>query len=177
MQWNEASSSTHKIKWSPEEDQMLISAVKRYGISSWVKIGSMVPGRSSKQCRERWLGQLSPGVVKTNWTTDEDHRLLGAHLLHGNKWTTIAEMLPGRSAISIKNRWNWLVRHQLPQRYSEQPPPPEFPEDWRREAPPEERPQTKPVIFDPLIIQADLFGDRFREFQATMLTHPATFSE
>jgi hypothetical protein len=63
-----------------------------------------------KQCRERWIGQLAPCVSKENWSADEDAVLIREHLAVGNKWTAIAAQLPGRSALQVKNRRNWLTR-------------------------------------------------------------------
>lgn len=100
-----------KLKWTSQEDQCLIEAVRQLGTKSWKAVAQNVPGRSGKQCRERWLGQLSPSVVKDHWTIDEDLALIRAQKLHGNKWSIIATTLPGRSPISVKNRWSWLTRH------------------------------------------------------------------
>ena len=45
-------------KFSPEEDAMLINTIKRYGTDDWTRVAAHVAGRSSNQCRERWLGRL-----------------------------------------------------------------------------------------------------------------------
>jgi hypothetical protein len=162
----------HKVKWGLDEDQRLIDAVAAYGLNSWARISTLVPGRSSKQCRERWLGQLSPAVQKVNWTAEEDAVLFHGHSMHGNRWTIIAQLLPGRSAICVKNRWNWLMRRgvsMLAQLWllprESEPTTPRAREQIR----PPEPPKPKPVVFDPLVDMVDLFGSTFREFQATML--------
>ncbi|OHT10435.1 DNA-binding protein eta2 [Tritrichomonas foetus] len=100
----------HKSKWTSEEDRKLTAAVEQFGTDSWIKISQHVPGRNSKQCRERWMGQLAPSIKKSSWTAEEDQILIKQHSVIGNKWTTIAMMLPGRSAINIKNRWSRLKR-------------------------------------------------------------------
>jgi hypothetical protein len=127
-----------------------------------------VPDRTSKQCRERWLGQLSPSVLKANWTNDEDRRLLSEHVVHGNQWAAIAQSLPGRSSISVKNRWNWLLRHGVPQRFSQIA----FPAtaDTLAVADVTEQPRrANPIELDALLVQDDLFGAHFREFQVKMM--------
>lgn len=108
--WIYMKSGQHKIKWTPEEDEKLKRAVTQLGTDSWITVAMMIPGRNSKQCRERWMGHLSPSIVKHNWTVEEDQILISQHSLIGNKWTLIATMLPGRSAINVKNRWNCLKK-------------------------------------------------------------------
>lgn len=102
-----------KTKWSPEEDELLMTSVKTHGTSNWTLVANAVPGRSGKQCRERWTNQLSPSLNKDNWSTQEDMIIIQQQRLHGNTWSKIARFLPGRSSNAIKNRWSWLSRHQI----------------------------------------------------------------
>ena len=44
----------------------------------------------------RWHNQLRPGVSKESWMDAEDDLLSRLHETHGNRWTTLAEHLPGR---------------------------------------------------------------------------------
>jgi hypothetical protein len=46
-------------RWKPEEDTKLAEAVEEHG-NDWVRIAKLVPGRTNKQCRERWLDSLVP---------------------------------------------------------------------------------------------------------------------
>jgi hypothetical protein len=156
----------HKCKWSPIEDEQLRTAIQEFGISSWNNISRRVPTRTGKQCRERWLGQLSPSVSKETWLRSEDAILMQAHATAGNRWTVIAAQLPGRSGLSIKNRWNWLMRHSGPL----DPPPNVSPPPQFRMAVPDviegRRPSSNAL--EPLGFEAALFGARFQEFQAKM---------
>lgn len=104
------SSKQHKTKWTYDEDVRLIEAVDKFGTDSWIRISQFVPGRNSKQCRERWMGQLAPTIRKDSWSHEEDEILMHQHDIIGNKWTTIATFLPGRSAINVKNRWSKIKR-------------------------------------------------------------------
>ncbi|KAL7532995.1 hypothetical protein ACHAXR_008208 [Thalassiosira sp. AJA248-18] len=65
-----------------------------------------MPGRTGKQCRERWTYQLQPGIKKGGWTNDEDTLLMTLQKRLGNKWTKIAEHLTGRNDSDVKNRWH-----------------------------------------------------------------------
>jgi hypothetical protein len=52
-------------RWSDEEHQRLSELVCKYGTyRSWTLIASNLPGRTGKQCRERWLNHLVPNIKK-----------------------------------------------------------------------------------------------------------------
>lgn len=99
-----------KCMWTAQEDNLLRQAVEQFG-KNWSMIATMVPGRNGKQCRERWSGMLNPELAKDAWTPEEDRLLIKLHNEYGNKWAKISEFLPGRSRISLRNRWGWHVRH------------------------------------------------------------------
>jgi hypothetical protein len=59
-----------KGKWTPEEDAKLTAAVKEHG-KHWVAAAAMVPGRTSDQCRKRWVQTLDP--ARASNTVEEEH--------------------------------------------------------------------------------------------------------
>jgi hypothetical protein len=108
-----------KHKWSPEEDARLESVVATYGSSNWRNVALLLPGRSGKQCRERWLVHMAPDNLNEDWTPQEDVIHVSKQGEFGNHWAKIKAFLPGRSLVSVKNRWNWLCRRDIPNHSAE----------------------------------------------------------
>lgn len=105
--------------WDKEEDVKLLQLVKeqqREGDPSdvksrklnWTIVSKGMKTRSCKQCRERWVNHLNPGVRKTKWTAEEDKLLLELARENPRKWAQIARQMPGRTENMVKIRWNSL---------------------------------------------------------------------
>jgi len=99
-----------KGHWTPEEDEVLKKVVRRKDISTWAKVAEYVPGRTAKQCRERWSLNLDPTINRGPWTEEENLMLLAIHQHLGNKWADIALLMPGRTENAVKTRFKSLVR-------------------------------------------------------------------
>jgi hypothetical protein len=99
-------------KWTHKEDAKLSVLIKQYGTSNWKAVASMLPDRSSKQCRERWINHLDPNIVKGKLTPDEWNIVVQYQGEFGNRWSEIAKHLPGRTPNQIKNVWHAFSRRK-----------------------------------------------------------------
>lgn len=98
-----------KGRWVEEEDRMLVYLVSQ-GYKNWGQVAVNMPGRTSKQCRERWNNYLNPTLVHSAFTPEEDDKLLELQGKLGNKWAHIARALPGRTENVVKVRYNVIKR-------------------------------------------------------------------
>mmetsp|Transcript_22597 Transcript_22597/g.46946 ORF Transcript_22597/g.46946 Transcript_22597/m.46946 type:complete len:568 (-) Transcript_22597:166-1869(-) len=98
-----------KGPWTKNEDEMLIRLVNE-GHKNWGTLALKIPGRTSKQCRERWFHALDPTINKTAYTEEEDKIIIDLHAKVGNRWATIAKSLSNRTENSVKIRWKAMQR-------------------------------------------------------------------
>jgi Myb-like DNA-binding domain len=88
-----------KGQWSAEEDEKLRAAIEQEGTKKWTRVAAHLEARSGKQCRERWLNHMTPNIIKTPYTPEEDKRLMQLQAQLGNKWCMIAKEMPGRTGM------------------------------------------------------------------------------
>ncbi|NXK77793.1 SNPC4 protein, partial [Amazona guildingii] len=102
--------SLKKGPWTPEEDAMLLAAVKKYGERDWYKIRTEVPGRSDAQCRDRYLKALHCDVKKGKWSLKEEEQLIELVQKHGlGHWSKIASELPHRTGSQCLSKWKLMI--------------------------------------------------------------------
>ncbi|NXT62516.1 SNPC4 protein, partial [Chaetops frenatus] len=102
--------SLKKGPWTPEEDAMLMAAVKKYKEKDWFKIRTEVPGRSDAQCRDRYLKALHWDVKKGQWSLEEEEQLIELVQKHGvGHWSKIASELPHRTGSQCQSKWTRLI--------------------------------------------------------------------
>jgi hypothetical protein len=94
-----------KGPWKPEEDALLIQAIREIPEGDWQAVSKRIPGRNAKQCKERWMLNLNPSINHGPWTAEEDAMLIELHAEVGGKWSLIAKRLHGRTEHAIKTRF------------------------------------------------------------------------
>jgi hypothetical protein len=101
-----------RSKFDPTEDRLLFDAVRMFGVANWNRISDSVPGRTARQCRERWNNYVNPVLFNGEWTESEDRMLCSKHEELGPRWVVIARFFPGRSKNNVRNRYLQLQRRE-----------------------------------------------------------------
>jgi pre-mRNA-splicing factor CDC5/CEF1 len=94
--------------WKNTEDEILKAAVMKYGKMQWARVASLLSRKSAKQCKARWFEWLDPSIKKTDWTRDEEEKLLHLAKLMPNQWRTIAPIV-GRTAAQCLEHYERLL--------------------------------------------------------------------
>ncbi|EOA13778.1 hypothetical protein CARUB_v10026871mg [Capsella rubella] len=102
--------------WTVEEDLELINYIATHGEGRWNSLARCAGlKRTGKSCRLRWLNYLRPDVRRGNITLEEQLLILELHSRWGNRWSKIAQYLPGRTDNEIKNYWRTRVQKHAKQ--------------------------------------------------------------
>jgi len=111
-----SNSKPKKIRklFSPQEDALLSQIMYQQPFQTWIAVADQLPGRTARQCRDRWVNYLSPSNKNGPWSHEEDKLLAEKYLEYGPQWTTIAHYFDGRSENNVKNRWYTYVKARLP---------------------------------------------------------------
>ncbi|OHT05508.1 hypothetical protein TRFO_26784 [Tritrichomonas foetus] len=91
--------------FTTEEDKFLAELVSSQKCTNWHEVAQKLPGRTARQCRDRWTNYLSPSNSFAPWTKEEDLLVIEKVNEFGTRWSVIAKYIEGRSDNTIKNRW------------------------------------------------------------------------
>ncbi|KAE8699660.1 MYB108 protein [Hibiscus syriacus] len=102
--------------WTEEEDSVLKTYVNIHGEGRWNSVARYSGlRRTGKSCRLRWLNYMRPEIKRGNISLQEQLLILELHSRWGNRWSKIAQHLPGRTDNEIKNYWRTRVQKQAKQ--------------------------------------------------------------
>ncbi|KAE8722834.1 MYB108 protein [Hibiscus syriacus] len=105
-----------KGPWTEEEDSVLKAYVNIHGEGRWNSVARYSGlRRTGKSCRLRWLNYMRPEIKRGNISLEEQLLILELHSRWGNRWSKIAQHLPGRTDNEIKNYWRTRVQKQAKQ--------------------------------------------------------------
>jgi hypothetical protein len=95
------------VKWTPEEDEKLTEAVKKFGDKNWQSVATALGGlRSGQQCLHRWQKTLNPNIRRGRWDQSEDNLLTMAIKAYGaGNWRLVQKHVPGRTDVQCRERW------------------------------------------------------------------------
>ncbi|KAI5058307.1 hypothetical protein GOP47_0026477 [Adiantum capillus-veneris] len=103
-----------KGPWTPDEDEKLVAYIQQHGHGSWRSLPKHAGLlRCGKSCRLRWTNYLRPDIKRGNFSNEEEQIIISLHALLGNRWSSIASHLPGRTDNEIKNYWNTHLKKRL----------------------------------------------------------------
>lgn len=94
--------------WKNSEDEVLKAGIMKYGLQQWARVSSLLPRKTAKQCKARWYEWLDPSIKKTEWTREEEERLLHLAKLMPAQWATIAPMV-GRTPAQCLEHYEKLL--------------------------------------------------------------------
>lgn len=100
-----------RVTFTAEEDELILYYAKIYGSKKWSLIAKYVNNRTAKQCRDRYMNHLRPGLSNIEWTQDEDDLLMNLFDKYGSKWSAINKFFDNRNQISLKNRMVFLLKN------------------------------------------------------------------
>ncbi|CAM9618355.1 unnamed protein product, partial [Hapterophycus canaliculatus] len=95
-------------EWTEQEANVLAHLVGMYGATNWGIIAAGVATKSETQCMLHWRYALNGNATVKGtgtWQSVEDERMLSLVQIFGQRWSTVAEHMPGRLAKQCRERY------------------------------------------------------------------------
>jgi len=105
-----------KDTWTKHDSVLLEDVIRKEERPNWyliaLSLGRLGVKKTAKQCKERWLTVVKPGIIRTPWSVSEDEVIVRFVTNHGKKWSILAKKLPGRIPSHIKYRLNSILKNE-----------------------------------------------------------------
>jgi hypothetical protein len=115
--------------WCENEDNRLLAGIHRFGLESWWSVAQFVGGgRTRAQCAQRWTRGLDPHLSRSEWSYEDEEKLLRFASEYGSKrWTRIAAAMGNRSDVQCRYHFIQMQKDGLIEREKT-----ELGESWKR---------------------------------------------
>jgi len=105
----EAPKNNAGLHWKKREDDLLLNAIKEIGPCKWSRVAEFVPGKTAKQCCDRWRIHMNGKSGKNKFNSEDDAVLEKAVREMGHDWTLVAEAVAGKTERQCRDRYkNYL---------------------------------------------------------------------
>jgi hypothetical protein len=101
------------LRFTAEEDAMIIKFVENKGACCWEELAKAMPQRDRRSLRLRYVNTLSRNK-EAPFTDHEDELLIESVNKYGKKWAMIRNYIfPHRTDTFLKNRFNLIQRRSV----------------------------------------------------------------
>ncbi|XP_070532303.1 snRNA-activating protein complex subunit 4-like [Ptychodera flava] len=105
-----------KRKFTEEDDKLMVEVIEKLRIGSkipYTKVAYFLEGSTPARVYNRWHHVLNPELKRGKWTEEEDELLRQGIQMYGEKWTAIAQLIPGRISAQIREHWLNSLRPEV----------------------------------------------------------------
>ena len=97
------------MKFTFNEDQMIINLVNIFGVHNWELIYLYIPNHTIEEIKKRYFRFLKKYKEKKIWSNEEEFLLMHLVKIHGKHWKFLSYFFPKHSDIDLKNKYNILI--------------------------------------------------------------------
>lgn len=94
--------------WKETDTQKLIDLYNKYP-NNWVKIAERFKNRETDECRI-WYTRINTKIQTGRWSQEEVELLMKYYKIYRGRWAIIAEKLPGRTPLQIKDKFRTMMK-------------------------------------------------------------------
>lgn len=102
-------------KWTKEEDNKLLDISLQFQGKKWKEVSRFFEDKSPIQCFQRWKEVIRPGVIKGEWTKQEDLKIIEIMIKYNESLEKFRgkEIIPGRTLKQCRERWKNVLNPNL----------------------------------------------------------------